>query len=431
MAEVRGLRGVRYDPTRVGDVGLAIAPPYDVVDAAEQARLAMQHPANIIQVELPAAQPGEPAGTRYERAAALLRGWLADGTLRTESRPAVYVHDHTFSHAGRRLTRRGLFAAVRLAQWSAGEVLPHEHTLPTPKADRLQLYRATQAQVSPIFALYEDAAGEIASVLDWTATARPALATTDPTGDEHRLWVLDEPALLDELGDLFAGRPLFIADGHHRYETGLAYRDERLAADPAADDDAPFRFALMCLSEVADPGMVILPTHRLVVGPAPDGGRVEAALHQVFQVESLPADLPTPDLLARLAERRSHHAFGWVTPSGLSLLTLKDPMLLAEWMPADQSAAWRSLDVAVQQVLIVERALGIAPETLEGRIAYTRDADAARRAVASGDAHAALLLNATDLAGLLAVARAGEQMPQKSTYFYPKVPTGLVLHDMA
>jgi uncharacterized protein (DUF1015 family) len=431
MAEVRGVRGVRYDPARVGDVGQVIAPPYDVVSPAEQAALAARHPANIIRVELPPSEPGEPPLARYARAAATLRGWLADGTLRAEARPAVYVHDHTFSHGGRRLTRRGLFAGVRLAPWSAGQVLPHEHTLPTPKADRLNLYRATRAQVSPIFALYEDPGGEIASVLQWTATARPAVETTDPSGDEHRLWVLSEPALLDELADLFAGRPLFIADGHHRYETGLAYRDERLAADPAAGPDAPFRFALLCLSDVADPGLVILPTHRLIVGPPPEAARVEAALRQVFHVEPLPADIATPALLARLAERQAAHAFGWVTAEGVALLTLKDESFLAEWMPAGHAAAWRTLDVAILQVLLLERALGIDAATLEGRVAYTRDAGEARAAVAAGQAHLALLLNPTDLTGLLAVARAGDQMPQKSTYFYPKVPTGLVLHDMA
>ncbi|MCC6626044.1 MAG: DUF1015 domain-containing protein [Chloroflexi bacterium] len=431
MADVRGLRGVRYDQARVGGVGQVIAPPYDVISPAEQAALAERHPANIIRVELPRAEPGEPPAARYERAAATLRGWLADGTLRAEAQPAVYVHDHTFSHAGQRLTRRGLFAAVRLAPWSAGAVLPHEHTLPTPKADRLSLYRATRAQISPIFALYEDGDGAIGSVLEWTATARPALDTADPGGDAHRLWVLSEPALLEELADLFAGRPLFIADGHHRYETGLAYRDERLAATPGAPDDAPYRFALMCLSDVADPGMIILPTHRLVVGPPPAAAHVEAALRQVFHVEPLPADIPTPALLARLAERQTAHAFGWVTAEGVSLLMLKDAAFLAEWMPAERSPAWRGLDVAIQQVLILERALGISAATLEERIAYTRDADEARAAVAAGQAHLALLLNPTDLTGLLAVARAGDQMPQKSTYFYPKVPTGLVLHDLA
>ena len=273
--------------------------------------------------------------------------------------------------------------------------------------------------------------GEIANVLRWTATARPAIETTDPGGEAHRLWALTEPALLDELGDLFAGRPLFIADGHHRYETGLAYRDERLAAEPDVTEEAPYRFALLCLSDVADPGLVILPTHRLIVGPPPEAGRVEAALRQPFHVETLPADIATPALLARLAERRAAHAFGWVTAEGVQLLTLKDESFLAEWMPIGHSSAWRTLDVAILQVLILERALGITAETLEGLVAYTRDADEARAAVASGEAHLALLLNPTDLSGLLAVARAGDQMPQKSTYFYPKVPTGLVLHDMA
>ena len=222
MAEVRGLRGVRYDPARVGEIGQVIAPPYDVISPAQQAELYAQHPANIIQVELPRSEAGEAPAGRYQRAAAVWRGWLADGTLRQEVTPAVYVHDHTFTHAGRRLTRRGLFAGVRLVPWSAGAVLPHEHTHAGPKADRLSLYRAAQAQISPILSLYEDPAGEIDAVLQWTATARPAVTTADPSGDEHRLWVLSEPALIDELAELFASRPLFIADGHHRYETGLA-----------------------------------------------------------------------------------------------------------------------------------------------------------------------------------------------------------------
>ena len=428
MAEVRGLRGVRYDLARVADLGQVIAPPYDVISPDQQAALYDQHPANIIQVELPRA----PLETRYEQAAARWQAWLADGTLRRDEQPTVYIHDHAFTHEGRRLTRRGLFAAARLEPWSAGAVLPHEQTHAGPKLDRLNLYRATQAQISPIFSLYEDPTGEIGNVLRWTATTRPVVETTDPTGDEHRLWALTEPALLDELADLFAARPLFIADGHHRYETGLAYRDERAAADPTGDANALYRFALMCLSDAADPSLVILPTHRLIVGPRPAASHVEAALRQTFHVETLPLALPTETVLARLAERRrAGHAFGWIAPEEIQLLTLKDESFLAEWMPPDRGAAWRRLDVAVLQTLILERALGIPAEQVEERVTYTRDADEARAAVAGGQAHLALLLNPTELGGLLAVARAGDKMPQKSTYFYPKVPTGLVMHDMA
>jgi uncharacterized protein (DUF1015 family) len=431
MAEVRGLRGVRYDPGRVGAIGQVIAPPYDVIDPAQQAALYDQHPANIIRVELARTSAAEPPNARYQHAAATWHSWLADGTLRVEAEPTIYIHNHTFSHAGRRLTRHGLFAAVRAVPWSAGQVLPHEHTLPTPKADRLNLYRATSAQISPIYSLYEDGDGEIANLLRWATTGRPVLTTSDPGGEEHHLWLLQEPALLDELTDLFASRPLFIADGHHRYETGLAYHQERRAA---GDDDpaAAHAFTLMYLSATTDPGLVILPTHRLIVGPPPTAPHVEAALHQLFHAEPLAASLASTAMLERLAERRRQApAFIWVGAAGAQLLTLKSPALLSEWMPTLHSAAWQQLDVAILQVLLIERVLGIRPDQLEGHVAYTRDADEARAAVAAGQAHLALLIGPTELTSLLAVARAGDQMPQKSTYFYPKVPTGLVLHTMA
>lgn len=431
MAELRGLRAIRYDPARVGEIGQVIAPPYDIISPAEQVALYDQHPANVIRLELARTEPGQPAESRYSAAAATWRRWREEGLLLQETEPAIFVYDHTFTQAGQRQSRRGFFAAVRLVAWSAGQVLPHEHTLPTPKADRLNLYRATAAQISPIFSLYEDPDGEIANLLRWTTTAPPLVTTTAPDGDEHRLWRLDEPALIEELSDLFAGRPLFIADGHHRYETGLAYHQERLAAGDT-ESEAAHGWTMMYLSDVADPGLVILPTHRLITTPPPAAtGHIEPALRQAFHVEPLSASLTTAALLERLAERRrSSHAFIWLTAAGMQLLTLKDESLLAEWMPADRAPAWRRLDVAVAQVLILDRALGIEATDTERYIDYTRDAEAARAAVNDGQAEAAVLVSPTDLASLLAIARAGDQMPQKSTYFYPKVPTGLVMYSL-
>lgn len=439
MADIRPFRAWRSDPAQVGDVAATLAPPYDVISGDEQQRLYARSPFNVVRVELTRAEPGDAPGAagdaaRHERARATLAAWMARGALRQDARPALYLYEQQYAHGGARQTLRSLFALVRLAPWSAGEVLRHEHTMTGPRAERLGLLRATAANISPIWSLYEDPAGRIAAALDASWRAAPVLDAVDDGGMRHVLWLVEDPAAIAAVRTALAAQPLYIADGHHRYETALAYQaEQRAQGADAAEQSADY--VLMLLSEASAPGLLVLPTYRLFHGlPARLLDALPARLERTFAVADLAlpaklADLPAlldEQLLARDGVPRGRR-FVLLGPEErrLRLLTLADEAILA----AAPDAALAALDVWIAQEAILQRMLGIGAEELarQAHIAYTRDAVAAAQEVLRGERQLALFLAHTPVAQLLGVARAGAVMPQKSTYFYPKPATGLVI----
>ena len=439
MADVRPLPGIRYADE--AQLAALVTPPYDVISPEAQARYYERDPHNIIRLELGREEPGDDdLDNRYTRAAATFAEWRRSGVLRQDD-PSLYLYEQRFTSGGVSYTRACLLARVRLEPWDAGVILPHERTLSKPKDDRLKLTRACAATLSPIMSLYDDPAGELARILD-ALRAQPSLAAfLDDAGEEHRLWVAHDDALVGPVADFFADRQLYIADGHHRYETALTYRDEVRAQRPDLDADDAVNFTLMGLTALEDPGLVVLPTHRILRNV--DAARLNAldqALAANFTSEPLTGE--SDDWLRGLAEaENTGAAFALVRPDGARLLRLTDAgrAAMREIRGEDIGAsdAWRALDVAALHALILDAALGVTPAMVRAgeHVSYTRDAGAAAAAVradnADGDgAQLALLLNATPPAAIRDVARAGDRMPQKSTYFYPKLITGLVINPL-
>ncbi|MBC7105667.1 MAG: DUF1015 domain-containing protein, partial [Firmicutes bacterium] len=366
------------------------------------------------------------------------------GILVPDPAPALYVYEQEFTHGGRILRRRGLVCAVGLADYAEGTVLPHEETMSRPREDRLALLRACRASFSPILGLYRDPENRVAEAMG--DLGDPVASFRDEGNHRHLLWRVADRDICARVRQLFAPLRLYIADGHHRYETALAYRNERLAARPPAPGSPPpaFQYAFMVLVNVYDNGLVILPTHRLVRPPATDLDRLLADLGNFFRVAPWEGPSPRRDgegfaraLAARAGGRDGARHFAAVLYAGGDrawLLTLKEGLDPSPWLPAGRSPAWRSLDVVLLRYLVLERYLGLEPAALRdgSRVAYTHDPREAAAAVDRGAYPLAFLLNPTPVADLVAVAAAGERMPQKSTHFYPKLPAGPVIyaHDL-
>jgi len=425
LAVIVPLRGLRYNPALISDPAAVVTPPYDVIGPEDQERYYARSPYNIIRLEYGKILPGDDAlNNRYTRARDTLAAWRREGILQHEDRPAIYLYEQEFSAAGRVYRRRGFFCGVALTPYSEGQVLPHEETLPKAKEDRLNLLRACRANFSPVFGLYADESMATNRILSEAAGAEPTIAFTDEDGQIHRLWVITAPEPINRLVSAMRPRPIYIADGHHRYETALAYSQEH--PEPGLHHNV-----LMVLVNLYDPGLVILPTHRLVRAErarlAPD---LLAALAPHFKAERF--DGRPADFFARLRDM-GRHSFGLYTgDGGLYHLTLRPDAALRALMPADRSPAWQQLDVAILHHLILEPHLGIgAGERARqgGPVSYTREEEQALARVDRGEYTHAFFLNPTGVREMVEVAEAGDKMPQKSTYFYPKLITGLVINS--
>jgi uncharacterized protein (DUF1015 family) len=448
MADVRPFRGLRFAASAAPDLGAVLCPPYDVIDADDDRRLRERHPYNVVRLELTTASvAGGPEG-RYQQSADTLRSWREQGVLVREETPAYYLHEARFSHVGGHATRREIIAAVGLETWERGIVLPHERTYPRAKADRLRLLAATETNLSPILVFFErgergaaggDAGADaVEASWSWASKRSPDAEGTDSEGVEHRLWVLSEPGLVERLQSYFASRPLFIADGHHRYETALNYlEDRRQQADGDLPPEHPARFVMMHLIADVDPGLVILPLHRLVSGvEKSDVAGLVDRLGNDFSVEARRGVVDDADLDAALSELRARGEGGQAVglfrsgTSEVDLLTRPAGASPPSALPSDRDASWQALDVVLVDFAIVRPLLAARSLHAEDAITYIRDAHEAVAQVRSGSADLAILLNPTRVDQVAAVARAGERMPEKSTYFFPKAPTGLVLRPL-
>ena len=453
MADVRPFRGLRFSASAAPDLGAVLSPPYDVIDAEDDHRLRARHPYNVVRVELTTASVAGGRDDRYAQAADTLHHWREYGILHEEDRPAFYLHEATFQAPDGAATRRELIAMVGLEPWDRRVVLPHERTFPRAKADRLRLLEATETNISPILVFFQrdpshptrrpgddalDALDALDAAWAWATSRQPDAAGTDSEGVGHRLWVLTDPPLVAGLQGYFAARPLFIADGHHRYETALNYLAERQAeAGVELSVDHPARFVLMHLIAEDDPGLVILPLHRLINGAAGvDLSTLLQRLQTDFDVDlrSIETDQDLTAVLQVLrASGTQKHAVGLVLPGGyrVALLSRGTDREPPSSVPSDRHRSWQSLDVVLVDSTIVRPILEAAHLHDEDALRYTRDARDAVERVRSGQADLAVLVNPTRVEQIADVALAGERMPEKSTYFYPKAPTGLVLHALS
>ena len=432
MADIRPFSGIHYAPDLRPHLAALVTPPYDVISPEAQVAYYDRHPNNIIRLELGLDEPGDDTlNNRYTRAAAIFAEWRLRGIMRQDERPTMYLYRQRFQSGGKDYWRASLLARVRLEPWEAGVVLPHEKTMAKPKSDRLKLLRACAANLSPIMALYQDEQGTLQQLFKALNEFSPEADFTDEAGEEHWLLPITDEAHLRTIQDFFTHQRLYIADGHHRYETALAYRDElrEMRKDLHPEDAA--NFVLMSLSAFEDPGVVILPTHRLIKGVAAERVRgLAESLKPYFTLEALPASASATQALEALAAEAAA-AFVLVTAEQTFRLRAR-PEVAQRMAATGHSAAWQSLAVAILQTVALEEGLGLDAEAMTSGdfLTYIRDADAAVAAVQQGSAQLAALVRPTRVEQLRDVAAVGDRMPQKSTYFYPKLITGLVLNPL-
>jgi uncharacterized protein (DUF1015 family) len=423
MADVRPFRALRYAPNL--DLAAALSPPFDIISPDQQRALHERSPHNAVHIELAMDDNGD----RYQRAAETLLRWRSDGTLLREEAPSFYLYDQQFERDGVPYSRRLIFARLRLEPWDKGIVLPHEETFGAPKEDRMRLLRAIHTNTSPVFLIYRDHDRIIEATLNG-ATATEAVADfTGDDGQRHTLRRIDDPRTTEALSAAFELETLYIADGHHRYETALAYREERRAAANGWTGAEPENFALVALASAADPGLLILPIHR-VTAATTDIGDALARLRGIFSVQDLPMRSDLTEALAKHATR----AFGllWGARGDPYLLTLRDDDRSSALMPPGRSAAWRSLDYAIANHVILRYALELTEAQMSdyGVVWFTEAFNEAVRDVRKGRGRYAVIMNPVPITRVLDVADRSERMPQKSTFFYPKVPTGLVFNPL-
>ena len=431
MADVRPFRAVTYALERVPqNLTSKAAPPYDVVDEAQRSSLLATDPCNIVALEL--AEGGVDTSefrNRYTTAQTRWLQWLEDGTLVEDGEPALWVLEQSFVLHGQPATRRAVYATVKLEPFCAGIVLPHERTLPKARADRMEMIRATATNLSPVLGLYADPDGAACAALDATTCGPPTLTAT-VEDVEARVWRVTDPHMLSAFSSALAKEPIFIADGHHRYESALAYRNEACAsANDAEPADPPYNHIMMALLSMDDPNLIVLPTHRVADAAANfDASVFIDGLSEYFDV----TEIPLEGMIGVLDEHADRPSY-LVRIRGderLHLATLRADVDLASAVIAPMSPAWKTLDVAVLQELVLSPLLGIHPDRPESldRLRFVKGAEAAL--AQSSEHDVVFVLNRTRLEQLRAVAAAGETMPQKSTYFYPKVPSGLLMRSL-
>jgi uncharacterized protein (DUF1015 family) len=408
VADVVPFHGLRFDESKAGPLADLISPPYDVISGEQREALYARSPYNAVRLEEGREDPGDgPADNKYTRAKAALDDWIGKGVLRVDPSPAFYLYDHYFVEGGHRVRRRGFLGALRLYQEGRGIVRPHERTFPKAKTDRLKLLRATRTNTSPVFVLFADEKRAVASALEAWMVRGPARLVADArVGDErHLVWALDDRPVAEKLTAALKDQRVYIADGHHRYETGLAYLKEEIEAARIDFDQDSAHFTLAYLCALDDPGLRILGTHRVIRGA---DAAIDEIVPRSFDAAAIDrgalGDTPPGIVLVR------DGAFIALTPKpGLDLAAMPE--------------SWRGLPVAQAEELLVEPA-----RKLGGDVTYEHDVE--RAIAAAHDGTTTVLLRAVEPETLKKVADLWERLPQKTTYFYPKVPAGLVLRPL-
>ncbi|MDR2932128.1 MAG: DUF1015 domain-containing protein [Oscillospiraceae bacterium] len=425
MATIKPFGAMRFTG-KAGDMAQLVCPPYDIISDEERRAYLAANSYNIIRLELPR-EGAEP----YAAAGATLRGWLDEGLLACDAKDAVYIYEEEFDVFGQTKRLKGLVCRVGLEPFENGVVLPHEETLSKAKTDRFNLMCATGCNFSSIYSLYFDEDATIASRVEALSAGKPDVSfTTAADGIRHSVWIVTDPAEVEALKKAFGDKKLYIADGHHRYETALNYQKHLRETGVNTQPDHPANDVMMTLVSVSHPGLVVFPTHRVVRGlDGFDAGRLLDACARYFDVESCGKEEAQEKLDAAAGAGRK--AFALYAGGAMSLLTLRDQSVMEGMLPS-YSDAYRALDVSVLHTLVLERLLGIDKENMANQknLTYTRDAGEAITAVDAGDADCAFLINPTRVDEIAAVAGAGEKMPQKSTYFYPKLITGHIMNKI-
>ncbi|MBD3379519.1 MAG: DUF1015 family protein [Candidatus Omnitrophica bacterium] len=423
MAEVIPFKGVIYDSDKAGEeLSRLVAPPYDVISEEEREELYDRSDYNIIRLILGRDRDGDGSGiNKYTRAGALLREWMGRGIMVEDSKPAFYTYEQKYTFKGKPFTRTGFLGLMKIGEPENDDVVPHEHTLSKPKEDRLNLIKEVKCNLSPIFTLFNDDKGEVASVLDASKGAEPLL-DIKTRGEEHRMWRITRPEDINKIVSSLRGKKVFIADGHHRYEVSRSYRDLR-RKEPGYDGSADY--VMMYFADMSSPdNLTVMATHR-VVKQMPVSS--DEALEKISGYFEIIEESGLNPLMARLESAGpGKHAIGYYDGNRYVFFAPGNEEKVRSLIGGERSAEWKELDVSVLHSAVLQSLLGMKPS--EGNITYYRDAEDAVAAVDKGEGTAAFLMAPTPVEQLKAVAEQGEMMPQKSTYFYPKLLTGLVIN---
>ena len=417
MAEVKPFSALHYKLSAVPSLADVTAPPYDVIDAEQRAALLARSPFNVVEIDLPEAPAGDDP---YEHAAETLEEWTLQGILAADREPAIWALTQDYTGPdGNAYTRRGFLARVRVTDYGPGLIRPHERTQPGPKEDRLRLTRATRHNLSPIFVLHP---GTVWDRLQPHLIGEPWGEVTDPDGTVHRVWRIADPSVHEAVGAALADAELLIADGHHRYETARTYADE-------VGGDGGHRYTLACLVSLEDPGLTVFATHRLLRDLDADGQeRLAAGIRESFDVEEVSEDRLDP------GGNDGPGVFGYIDAHFRRpfRLRLKDPVTVDRAL-ADRSDAYRRLDAAIFEELILRRTLGMSDDDIAAKrgLGYATGTAEALRQLDEGNYQAAFLLRPTPVEQVREVAAAGETMPPKSTYFFPKLLTGIAFNPLS
>jgi len=422
MAIIRPFQGVRYNQAKVGSLDALVTPPYDVISPEEQERYYRSHPNNVIRIIL----PREEGPAKYESAASHLYQWLETGVLIRDSEPALYIVVQEYEIRGERKKRIGLTCLVRLEEFETGKVLPHENIMAKPLEDRLNMIRKTKANFDSVFGLYSN--GRTDQVIrPFIASGEPIASAIDRDGVRSDLYLIPRREAISMVGDILANEAIVIADGHHRYTAALAYRDE-MRSLVGSNPEAPHEFVMMTLVSLEDPGLIILPTHRLVGNLEDfDAESFLQKANELFDLTETPGD-ELEAAVERMAGEK--YVYGLYLGKGRSyVMKLKAGVKPEVVVKSQGSDALKRLDVSVLHSLVLDQILGIDTQRLSSgsNIAYTRDCQSAMQLVDEGNQQIFFIMNPTKVEEVKAVAAAGDRMPQKSTYFYPKLPTGMVM----
>lgn len=427
MAEIKAFRGMRYNTEKGGDLNSLVCPPYDIISDEQRTGYIEKNPYNIIRLELP-----KGGDERYKEAGETLDSWLSADVLGQDAKESIYVYEMDFTANGVKNSLKGFVSLVKLEEFSKGVILPHEETLSKAKQDRFNLMSETFCNFSQIYSLYMDENGSVYSLIDGCSQGEPDMSVTDGDGTVHKMWCVSDPEVIAKVEKAFEDKKLYIADGHHRYETALNFH-KHLVAEGKDTEDGLSGYIAMMLVNMENTGLVVFPTHRIVHGLENySTEKIIEACKPYFDIEESDAGEKMNSALVKYYSD-GKKAFALYAGGGKTyIMVLKNNSAVKEFLPG-MSEAYCGLDVSVLHNLVLERIFGIDKENMANQknLSYTRSLDEALAAVDEGKADCSFILNPTKVAEIRDVALAGEKMPQKSTYFYPKLITGLVMNKFA
>lgn len=426
MAEIKAFNGMRYDTSRGGELNTLVCPPYDIISDEQRTDYIEKNQYNIIRLELP-----KGGDERYKDAGKTLHDWLSEGVLKQDGKPSIYVYEMEFTANGVKNKLKGFVSLVKLEEFSKGIILPHEETLSKAKADRFNLMSETYCNFSQIYSLYMDEDHSVYSLVDGCSQGSPDMCVTDGDGTVHRMWCVSDEKVISAVSAAFEKKKLYIADGHHRYETALNFHKHLVEEGKAVDGDLSSYISMM-LVDMENPGLVVFPTHRIVRDLDKfEPEKLLAECRTYFTV----AEAPTQERMNAVLKKQyddGKKAFALYLGSGKCYIMVLDDENAVKALLPEKSDAYCGLDVSVLHNLVLERIFGIDKENMANQknLTYTRSLDEALEAVDIGNADCAFILNPTKVCEIRDVALANEKMPQKSTYFYPKLTTGLVMNKI-